>query len=122
MCCRLELVNSVMLDNCNGCSYPTIVLVTIGFDQTTYSVREDAGNVTISVSVMSGTPVGDVIVTLLTDAGGTAAGRALETAWYERERERSREREREREKKEIDRVVLCPKVHPTLFLAHGLMN
>ena len=56
-----------------------VVLVTIGFDQTTYSVREDAGNVTISVSVMSGAPVGGVIVTLSTVTGGTATGRALTT-------------------------------------------
>jgi len=38
-------------------------------------VREDAGNVTISVSVLSGTLLGDVIVTLTsTVAGGTATG------------------------------------------------
>ena len=48
-------------------------------------MREDAGSVAIRVSVRSGTPVGDVIVTLSTVAGGTARGRDLETALYERE-------------------------------------
>ena len=43
-------------------------------------MREDAGSVAIRVSVRSGTPVGDVIVTLSTVAGGTARGRDLETA------------------------------------------
>ena len=70
------------------CSYPTVVLAIIGFNQTTYSVREDAGSVAIRVSVRSGTPVGDVTVTLSTVAGGTATGKALETARYEREGER----------------------------------
>jgi len=77
------------------CSYPTVVLAIIaGFNQTTFSVREDAGNVTIRVSVRNGTPVGDVIVTLLTVASGTATGRVPETARYEREEEKERERER----------------------------
>ena len=51
-------------------------------------MREDAGSVAIRVSVRSGTPVGDVTVTLSTVAGGTATGKALETARYEREGER----------------------------------
>ena len=38
---------------------------------------EDAGSVIISVSVKSGTPAGDVIVTLSTVAGGTATGRII---------------------------------------------
>ena len=50
------------------------VLVVIGFNQTTYSVREDAGSVTVSVSVMSGTISEDVIITLSTAPGGTATG------------------------------------------------
>jgi len=37
-------------------------------------VREDAGNVTISVSVLSRTLLGDVVVTLTSTAGGTATG------------------------------------------------
>ena len=48
--------------------------VTIGFNQTTYSVREDAGSVTVSVSVMSGTISEDVIITLSTAPGGSATG------------------------------------------------
>ena len=43
-------------------------------------MREDASSVTIRVSVRSGAPVGDVIVTLSTVAGGTATGRLPETA------------------------------------------
>ena len=50
------------------------VLVVIGFNQRTYSVREDAGSVTVSVSVMSGTVSQDVIITLSTTLGGTATG------------------------------------------------
>ena len=46
----------------------------IGFNQTTYSVREDAGNVTVSVSVMNGTISEDVIITLSTAPGGSATG------------------------------------------------
>ena len=42
-------------------------------------MHEDAGSVTIRVSVRSGTPVRDVIVTLSTVAGGTATGRLSET-------------------------------------------
>ena len=48
--------------------------VTFGFNQTTYSVREDAGSVTVSVSVISGTISEDVIITLSTAPGGTATG------------------------------------------------
>ena len=50
------------------------VPVTIGFNQTTHSVREDAGSVTVSVSVMSGTISEDVIIILSTAPGGTATG------------------------------------------------
>ena len=53
------------------------VLVVIGFNQTTYSVREDAGNVTVSVSVMNGTISQDVIITLSTAPGGTATGEII---------------------------------------------
>ena len=58
-----------------SCSYPPVVLAIIGFEQTAYSVREDAGSVATRVSVRSGAPVGDVTVTLLTVVGGTATGR-----------------------------------------------
>ena len=57
------------------CSYPTVVLAIIGFNQPTYSVREDAGSVAIGVSVLNGAPVGDVIVALSTVVGGIATGR-----------------------------------------------
>ena len=50
------------------------VLAVIGFNQTAYSVREDAGSVTVSVSVMNGTISQDVIITLSTAPGGTATG------------------------------------------------
>ena len=50
------------------------VLVVIGFNQTTYSVREDEGSVTVSVSVMNGTISEDVIITLSTAPGGRATG------------------------------------------------
>lgn len=54
---------------------PFALLVTFGFDQTTYSVREDAGNVSISVSVINGSISGDEILTLSVAAtGGTATG------------------------------------------------
>ena len=54
--------------------YHSFSPVTIGFNQTTYSVREDAGSVTVSVSVMSGTISEDVIITLSTAPGGSATG------------------------------------------------
>ena len=50
------------------------VPATIGFNQTTYSVRENAGSVTVSVSVMNGTISQDVIITLSTAPGGSATG------------------------------------------------
>ena len=55
------------------------LLVVIGFNQTTYSVREDAGSVTVSVSVMNGTISEDVIITLSTPPGGSATGIYVET-------------------------------------------
>ena len=51
--------------------------VTIGFDQTIYSVRENAGSVTVSVSVMNGTISQDVIIILSTAPGGSATGRIV---------------------------------------------
>ena len=55
------------------------VLVVIGFNQTTYSVREDAGSVTVSVSVMNGTISQDTIITLSTAPGGSATGMYVDT-------------------------------------------
>jgi len=52
-------------------------------------VREDAGNVTIGASVLSGTPMGDVTVSLLTLVGGTATGRVPKVC---RGRKRRKER------------------------------
>ena len=51
-----------------------VLVAVIGFNQTTYSVGEDAGSVTVSVSVMSGTLSRDTIVTLSTALGGSATG------------------------------------------------
>ena len=46
-------------------------VVTIGFNRTAYSVSEDAGSVTVTLSVQTGTLDRDVIVTLST-INGTA--------------------------------------------------
>ena len=54
--------------------YHSFSPVTFGFNQTTYSVREDAGSVTVNVSVISGTISQDVIITLSTVPGGSATG------------------------------------------------
>ena len=48
--------------------------VTIGFNQTTYSVCEDAGSVIVSVAVINGTISQNVIITLSTAPGGSATG------------------------------------------------
>ena len=51
--------------------------ITVGFDcQAFYSVAEDAGSVSVTVEVQSGTPARDVIVTLQT-VDGTARSKAL---------------------------------------------
>ena len=55
------------------------MLVVIGFNQATYTVREDAGSVAVNVSVMSGTISQDVIITLSTVPGGSATGRIIVT-------------------------------------------
>ena len=50
-------------------------MVTIGFDPATYTVNEGAGNVSVTVNVLSGTLVRDMRVRLLTSLnGGTANG------------------------------------------------
>ena len=68
--------------------YHSFSPVTIGFSPTTYSVREDAGSVAVSVSVMSGTILQDVIVTLSTVPGRSATGgiivlrSTMQELWY----------------------------------------
>ena len=64
----------LILLSCPITSIYSFTPVTIGFNQTTYSVREDAGSVTVSVSVISGTISEDVIITLSTALGGSATG------------------------------------------------
>ena len=49
----------------------TTSVVTIGFNKTAYSVSEDAGSVTIALSVQTGAQDRDVVVTL-TSINGTA--------------------------------------------------
>ena len=44
-------------------------MVTIGFNKTAYSVSEDAGSVSVTVSVQTGTLDRDVIVTLSSISG-----------------------------------------------------
>ena len=44
-------------------------MVTIGFNKTAYSVSEDAGSVSITLSVQTGTLDRDVVVTLTTISG-----------------------------------------------------
>ena len=58
------------------CATLSPVLVTLGFDSSAYSVREDAGSISVSVSVMSGTVSQDVTVTLSMATDGTATGAA----------------------------------------------
>ena len=53
---------------CNVFSFTTLV-VTIGFNETAYSVSEDAGNVSVTLFVETGTLDRDVIVTLSTTRG-----------------------------------------------------
>ena len=53
---------------CNVFTFTTLV-VTIGFNKTAYSANEDAGNVSITLSVRTGTLHRDVIVTLSTISG-----------------------------------------------------
>ena len=54
--------------NCNVFTFITLV-VTIGFNKTVYSVSEDAGSVSVTLSVESGTLDQDVIVNLSTISG-----------------------------------------------------
>ena len=48
--------------------------ITIGFDQVTYSVLEDAGSANVTVSILSGNLARNAVVTLLV-SGGTATGK-----------------------------------------------
>ena len=54
--------------HCNSFIFTTSV-VTIGFNKTAYSVSEDAGSVSVTVSVQTGTLDRDVIVTLSSISG-----------------------------------------------------
>jgi len=54
--------------HCNSFIFTTSV-VTIGFNKTAYSVNEDAGSVSITLSVQTGTLDRDVVVTLTTISG-----------------------------------------------------
>ena len=58
----------------------TTSVFTIGFNKTTYSVSEDAGNVTITLSVQSEVLDRDVIVTVST-VNGTAMCESLKPQW-----------------------------------------
>ena len=55
---------------------PLTSVVTIGFNRTAYSVSEDAGSVTVMLSVQTGALDRDVIVTLST-INGTALRESL---------------------------------------------
>ena len=57
-------------------SFPVSV-VTMGFTPATYSVCEDAKNISVTVEVLNGTLGKSVVVTLLIVAGGTAIGKFL---------------------------------------------
>ena len=46
----------------------------MSFDQTTYTVSEGSGNITVTVHLIGGIVSGDEIVTVSTDPGGTATG------------------------------------------------
>ena len=60
-----------------NCSSPPHPGITVGFDcPGLYSVAEDAGSVSVTVEVQSGTPARDIIVTLQT-VDGTARSKAL---------------------------------------------
>ena len=52
-------------------------VVTIGFNTAAYTVLEDAGSVSVTVSVLNGTLARNVVVTLSTEPGGTATGKLI---------------------------------------------
>ena len=57
-------------------------VVTIGFNPATYSVDEDAGSVSVTISVRSGTLARDVSVVMVTSfRDGTATGGVLFVAF-----------------------------------------
>ena len=62
--------------NCSNLLILTTSVVTIGFSRTAYSVSEDAGSVSVRVSIQNGAPDRDVIVTLST-VNGTALCESL---------------------------------------------
>ena len=49
----------------------------MSFDQTSYSVSESSGNITVTVFPIGGTVAGDEVVTVSTDPGGTATGEII---------------------------------------------
>ena len=57
-------------------------VVTIGFDLATYSALEDTGSVNITASILNGTLGRNVVVTLSTVTGGTAAGKFNKHAFF----------------------------------------
>ena len=61
LCIHVQLCKN----QCNVFSFTTSV-VTIGFNKTAYSVSEDAGNISVTVSVQNGTLGRDVLVTVST--------------------------------------------------------
>ena len=57
------------------CIHFSSAVVTIGFNKLTYSVLEDAGSVNVTVSILNGTLVRNVVVTFSTVPSGTATGK-----------------------------------------------
>ena len=49
----------------------------MSFDQTTYSVSENSGNITVNVFLIGGAVSGDDVVTVSTEASGTATGEVM---------------------------------------------
>jgi len=52
-------------------------VVTFGFNPTIYFVRENAGNISVTVEVLNGTLARSVVVNLLMVSGGTAMGKPI---------------------------------------------
>lgn len=57
-------------------------LTVMSFNQTTYSVSENSGNITVNVFLIGGAVSGDEIVTVSTEAGGTATGGVMLKCTY----------------------------------------
>ena len=54
-------------------------MVTIGFNELTYSVLEDAGSVNVTVSILNENLARNVAVMFSTEFGGTATGKLYKT-------------------------------------------